>query len=328
MGRGGTCMSSTRGRRCSVSTGYGEGGSISRLVCVGPPDTGGGGAGGATPTQVGPTDFIPNIFLAGSALGFTGTLIAIGVQDFAIEVWAMPFAVAVAPQASHWKFHSGSGGGGGLWFLHEVGGLGPYVRASFDRDIPPGGFINGTDVLMPSGWHHYAANFDRNANCVVYVDGVAADTFAIGAGAADVLSSWIRGFYNSSIPLSCSVAYGPVAFHINTLLALAQIRNSVRLKNVQNLGAAITQARWDARDLVGHTGWERASTSIRGGCHLCGPGVDIEIPAQYAAPIGVNGTVTVPDTSGNGESLPILTDTAYSAASLANSVFGTDPFWR
>ena len=299
-----------------MSTGYDEDGLVPNLVCSSPPD----GLGS------GPEDFIPNVFLAGCALLDTAVAVAIGIQDFAVELWAMPFALGVTPQTSQWIFHRGPDGGGGFWFLHEVGGLGPYIQVGLERETPPGGYINGAQVLMVVDWHHYVANFDRNANCVVYRNGVVIDTFAIGAGVADVFSSGIRGCHNGAVPNSCSVAFGPVAFHVGTLLTVNQMAESQRLKYVQNI--AQTTHLWDARNIAGHVGWEEDRTNIRPQCYQCGLGVDINIPVQFAAPLGINGTVTIPNLIGGGDDLSVDTAAAYTVAAPATSVFGADPFWK
>lgn len=317
-----------------MATGYDEDGSIARLICVSPPDAGGG------PDDE-PTAFIPNVFLAGSAAldmgGALGAGLDVGLEDWSVEGWAMPFWIGDVTHASAASaFTKGGAGGSGLVFLHDVGGLGPYLRVNFMRATPPGGFILGAQVLAPPGWHHYAAVFDRSGNCTVYIDGTLVDTFAIAAGVADnfvapgnALRPIVAG--NGVVGVSCCLAYGPAAVHIGQLMTVAEMHESMRTKYVQDysgLAAPYTAGIWDPKRVTGHIGWNTTDADLRPRIYQYGPAFDIKIPIGYAAPKGASGSVIVLDQSVNNNDLGVVTDTSYDPTSLAYSVFGADPFFR
>jgi hypothetical protein len=298
-----------------MGTGYDEDGIVDGLVCVAPPDVIGDD-----------DDFVPNIFLSGLLAGTNVNVV--GVQDFAIEVWAMPFGVGDAVESDHVSLHGGgTGGQGTIFFNHNTGGA-VVAWTVTERVTPPGGFMTGVAQVMPYGWHHYVANWDRNANCTFYIDGVAVDAVAIGAAVADNFNfNVVRLGSNGASVDSCSVALGPAAFHLNTLLTAAQMSDSIRRKDVQNIAQTI--GLYHPRSIRGATGWETARANIRSQTYLYGTGVDIVVPLQFAAPEGASGVIQ-PDESGTGNDLPWITSASYApgVATEALNVLGADPFWK
>ena len=325
-----------------MASGYDEDGSLDRLVCLSPPDGGGDdGGGGADPESIDEDAFIPNVFLAGTARhsmgGPVGVGIDVGLDDWSVEGWAMPFWIGdLAHISSAVAFSKGGATSGGLIFLHNVGGAGPYLQVSFGRATPPGGFILGAQILAPLGWHHYAAVFDRGGDCTVYIDATLVDTFAIVAGVADNLiapGNAMRPIVggNGITGVSCCLAYGPAAVHIGQLMTVADMRESIRTKYVQDYGgiaAPYTAGIWDPKRVTGHVGWNITDADMRPRIYQCGPAFNIKIPISYAAPEGANNSVIVPDQSVNGNDLWVVTDTSYDPLSVAYSVFGADPFFR
>lgn len=316
-----------------MATGYDEDGSIDRLICVSPPDGGVGESGGGGPTSVGPLGFIPNVFMSGSETWNNDDVINVGIQDLAIELWAITFGQGFLNDITGVSLIRGGAEKAGINLFHNVGGNDPQVRGSFARIIPPGGALVGTPILVEAGWHYYVANFDRSGNGTLYADGVLIDTWAIAAGVADNHVNWTvricNGGYNAQT--SCSFAIGPIAIHINTLLTDAQMRDSFRRKHVQNLGVATTMGLWNPRRVEGVTGWELSAANVDGGAHMFGLVPSREVPINWAAPEAPPDSVFIPDESGNDRSLTArFTLASYTPGVLthADHTMGADPFFR
>lgn len=323
-----------------MSTGYDEDGSIPSLVCVGPPDGGGvgggGGGSGGGSTVLPPDGFIPNCFINGrevdGALSAVADTVPVGLSDFSMEMWAIPFGISLNRDIASDEVFSLIGNNSGF----HVEGNGPVATGVLIRSYFAwtGANINGARIRMGDGWRYYVINFDRSGLMTLYMDGVVQDTVDISAAVA-----WNSAAQRieRACRYSAIVATGPVAYHHTTLLSGAQMRDSMRRRGVQLL--ATTQGAWDWRNLRGHTGWEmnpviRAADTPPGANGWWNFGdLDIPnrpIPMNWATPIGVTDEVIVPDISGNGIDLVLSTDTVYTlaAGTREGCTFGADPFFR
>jgi len=315
-----------------------------RLICANPPGPGAGASTGVASTSVlNPRSFRPNVFTG--MYPYTAAnppLIAIGVADFSYEFWHHFRRQPRWPLGGNWWQFVGYcvpdwDWGCACW--PEGHWLTPGVRAFYDADIgaPPAAVTTGVLTLPdPYGWHHYACNFDRSANLELFVDGLSLGTVAI-----DNINAGSWRFYalvtNSTSVADCDVSddpavlppgetsqvhafgvVGPVAAHAS-LLTPAQLRNSVRGKRVQNF--ATTVINWDWRNVESHTGWEIDANRIIAKA--------TDFLTGVAAPLGANGTVVVPDASGNGNDYVLPTAETYGTvtADKANIGFIVDPFW-
>lgn len=272
-------------------------------------------------------------------------LIALGAGAFSYEFWY------------HWRRQPRGALGGNWWQVvgyyegpdyvykcscwPQANWLPAFVSitAYYDADTgaPPAQVDTGPYFPVPTqGWHHYALNYDRVGNLEIFIDGISVATVAI-----DNIDAGNARFYalttNSGTLADCDVSddplinppgelslvhafglVGPVAAH-SSLLTAAQLRSSLRGKRVQNL--ATTVINWNWRNIEGHTGWETDQTRIVAKA--------VDYLAEVAAPLGVNGTVVVPDMSGNGNDYVLPTTAAYGTptADKANVGFMVDPFW-
>lgn len=313
-----------------MTTGYDSDGHL-KLRCVGPPDDEIDG-------------FYPTAF-AGAVWQFDEfPTYALGVNDFSIETWMS------------WCQGNGSPGADILTWVGMMGNTlgsihyGGAFRIRADQftftgrfnDSPPGGVFAGP-VTMPPGWHYGVLNFDRSGNLEVFFDTVGGTTVAINANDMGTMSmvwgcSSILNARNAAIDSNlddtnwwngCVARWwiGPTALH-NRLLTSAEISDSFFGRKVQNL-SGVTQILWDPKNIEGHTGWETRAEYIaghmRGGLHL-----------PFGAPTGTYGTVIIPDTSGNGNNLPLPVAASYQNAqtgglgdgSRARCVFIADPWWK
>jgi hypothetical protein len=333
-----------------MATGYDEDGAVDGLFCVTPPGGGGPTADGGRPpgfdTDPGGTGnyryMVPTVILSGGSLsyGLAATLpIAIGAgQDLSIEIWAKSFGLGVLDSFDHHGFTGTPLLFWGIRFFHNTAGAGPFVRGNLNRSIAGGGGAaqDGTPVLIENGWHHYCLNTDRSANATLYADGALIDTFNVAPAVGDAYTAFMRlNMTDGATAVNASMVYGPCAIHLREL-TLAEIRNSVHKKFVQNLGVNSLGV-WRIKDFYGHTGWETRDDFIGSGYRLFGTVPDRPITSiAYGAPEGPTmATVPalvlgprLPDLSGNGRELQAGTRLAYTAALQASVVFGADPYWR
>lgn len=301
--------------------------SSNRLVCGTPPGPGmtgpGVGEGGGA--------FKPNTFTGLWPLDGTPPAIAVGGASFSIEAWFC------------WKRENELGGVSTRTIIGFVDAatisitLGAIVfypaGATGDRAILSFGDPALETVLVSTGmgWHHLAGTFNRAGNMTLYIDAVAVAVRAIdGRDLGNCFFFALSGQEDNAAvcdltsaegsDLEASGVVGPVATHLG-LLTPAQIGDSFRGKRVQNL--ATTAVNYDWRGVEGHTGWEtdvdRIIAKARENLETLG----------VAAPIGVNGTVTVPDLSGNGNDWALPTAEVYGTDTADKATIGflSQPFW-
>jgi hypothetical protein len=290
--------------------------------------------------------------------------ISVGVQDVSIEAWVICYGeMASGVGAARSSF--------GIELSPFVGGVSPIARTganahllSFNRrNSPPTvtfsvgavGSPAGTTISADYGWHHYCLNVDRSGFARLYEDsveiaGAATDISALAAvdfGATQV-------FHGMSADPSAANHYnggavGPCAAHVNTLLTVADMKDSIDRKSVQL--TANTQAAYDWRQLRGATGWEfytnlisdptdadcthisKYMTATQGPTTLTGPMHALK-PGLIGCPIGPAGGVMVLDISGNGRHMIVPTAVRYGvttppfagaypvACEQANTAFG------
>jgi len=119
-------------------------------------------------------------------------------------------------------------------------------------------------AVLPMGWHHVCATFNRTGNMTVYVDGVSEGTEAINATdlglgyfALQYCARATAAAVSGKVETPYTVA--GVAYHAVVLTA-AQIENSVRNHTLQTLGTGSTGTVFclfpaDIQ-LVEHRGWD------------------------------------------------------------------------
>lgn len=313
---------------------------INRDHCAGPPGV-----------VHGSFDFKPNCW-AGIA---SRTLLAaanypmlnVGVVNYSLEFWHRAHNVGEDPgmpasdpsSVGFWNalvWGAGTPQGPGVWRKH-ANGLND--RSRYRTRIAP---LISVQNLAPavSKWRHHALNMDRAGNMTMYRDGVVVDFVGINAANigivpfvawvaedSDVDSNW-TDWHNQDGRLNGII--GPVAAHINSLLTVAQMRDSMERRYVNLL--ATTQLLYDWRSLDGVTGWDGDKTHI-----ISGISGDSTVP--IAAPEGADGTVIVPDLSGNDNdwllksrasydaTIPVP-DTDFAVPGLSVCAFASDPFFR
>lgn len=316
-----------------MASGYDEDGTLERLVCVSPPDAGGGGA----------SEIIPSTFFSVSHNGYTPFDLALGVGDFSFEFW-----VRHVPNSQNGPGAPGIVNTVQLFGISEVAVVATQVPPAADVDIdasvyssftpagslatwyggqePPGGITNwvhGTKV----NWQHVVANFDRNVQMEVLVDGVSIGVDALAdAGAPENILAHPFHFGDMVIDVigagnNPRSAFGPMALH-QVILTAAQIRESMGRKHVQLL--ATTMCAYDWRGVTGHTGWETDVTLMEPGLTE----LSSRCSETVVAPKGTNGDVVIPDLSGNARDIALWTAPVYTAAAPGRCAFGADPFFR
>jgi len=121
---------------------------------------------------------------------------------------------------------------------------------------------------------------------------------------------------------------GPTAMH-NRLMTDAEILESYQERRVQNI-AAVTQIYWDWREVTGNATWDMDET------HAIAA-IRSTLSTPIGIPEGADGTVTVPDGSGNDNDIAVYTRATYDdlegALDIAADVRGwigflSDPFWK
>lgn len=331
-----------------MSTGYTDGdGALARLVCVGPPDAGGnaGRHSGVANPAGDPADMVPNILYGAqgnvATSGYnTVPALTMGVGDFSFEMWMKNILPSSWDTGSfYWGLFLSGTIAESIYLAPNWGAFGG-VEAFYN----PAGFV-GYLSDPPDGWFHVAANFDRNVQLELYINGTLQGVSAlpdIGAptnwGAHDFYPGWHTAPWDDGDwP---TVGMGPCAVH-QVLLTPAQMLESVRRKHVQLLGT--TMAAYDWRGLRGYTGWEFDRTLMaegvdaRAGNGLGTGALRNGFPASEspACPLGALGDVVVPDLSGNGNDITMWTLPAYTRwdtvpANLlyGRCAFGHDLFFR
>jgi len=320
-----------------MATGYDEDGSIERLVCASPPDGSGGGANG------GANEIVSNIFFSVGQNGYIPFDLTLGVGDFSFEFW-----VRHVPTSQNGAGAPGIVSTVQLFGISEVAVVATQVLPAADVDIdpsvystfnasgtlatwyggqePPGGvtdWVHGTKV----DWQHVVANFDRNVQMDVLVNGASIGVDALtDAGAPENILAHPFHFGDMVIDVigagnNPRSALGPVALH-QVVLTAAQIRESMGRKHVQLLGT--TMCAYDWRNIVGHTGWEVDATLMEPGLAE----LSSRCSESVVSPEGPNGDVVIPDLSGNGRDIALWTAPVYTAAAPSRCAFGSSSFFR
>jgi hypothetical protein len=204
-------------------------------------------------------------------------------------------------------------------------------------------------LAIPS-WNHHVVNYDRDGNMELYRNGVDVGAFgpfainnanlgtmafaALVGADNDVnlewfdwhdadLTEWDFGHFNGII--------GPVAVHTGagSLLTVAQMRASMERRYVNLLATTAVLFDWRSPRLV--SGWDGDRTHII-------RGISDWATNPIAAPEGVDGTIVVPDLSGNGNDWILTTRPEYNSTGitafaggltgLSCFAFASDPFFK
>lgn len=289
------------------------------IHCAGPPGV-----------PLGATDgFLPNCWAGmASRLSLDITrypMIALGIADFSIEFWHRAenigggLGVTDDCDVGFWRNPTDGANAafGATWYK--------YPNDAWDRSIyrtiaPLAPLAVEIAAAADIGWHHHAVNFDRDGDMELYRDAVLGDNdainneniatmaFAAWVGADnDLNADWFDwhdadpavfdfGHFNGII--------GPVAVHTGagSLLTVAQMRDSMERRYV-NLFAR-TALLFDWRQPQGVVGWDGDRANII-------RGISDYATNPIAAPEGVDGTVIVPDLSGNDNDWILTTRPQY-----------------
>lgn len=313
--------------------------SSNRLFCGVPP--GAGPKAGAGLGVVEPGMFKPNSFAGLYPADESPPLMVLGANNFSFEFWACiryvwtfvpdnwPYVGFLAPPAGPFRLMPSAA----VTLMQLGANPEPVAGGYYVADVTAGAPVGTPWPICPFGWFHVAINFERALNMSIYINGVLSG--AVGMDALPIVDCRFYPFVNQlphddpeTVPERYDVdtlnyAIGPIAMHMG-LMTAEQISNSYLGRRVQNI--ATTQICWDWRLIEGHTGWEmdvnKIMPIIRNNIRSVG----------LAGPLGVNGTVTVPDLSGNGNDWVIPTSATYSNviadANMSRTGFFSDPFWR
>jgi hypothetical protein len=188
-------------------------------------------------------------------------------------------------------------------------------------------------------------NFDRDGNMELWRDGVENDNVAINNTNLGTMAfaSWVgadndggTGWeeWHDDDPTEWDFKHfngiiGPVAAHAGSLLTAAQMRESIERRYVR-LGPT-TALLLDWRSPREVQGWDGDRTHII-------RGISDYATNPIAAPEGTDGTIIVPDLSGNGNDWLLTTRPVYNptgvgafaagAAGLSCCAFASDPFFK
>lgn len=309
-----------------MSTGYDDGGST-RLVCVGPPD--------ATPDSVisdpstpsPPGSLIPNVFYGGGEHAYNAVSQAtVGVNDVSLELWFKP--VRPSNQDQGWRISLSDVGSPSTerFLVYTNPGA-----TSAHAEYQPGGTANYFTIAPK--WSYLVARWDRDLQVEIWIDGVQEHQAAL-ADAAGPTNWGALEFYPPFVSTPSALAddenlnwaVGPLALHTGLLTAAQQL-SSMRRRGIQLLGA--TLAAYDWRGVTGHTGWEFSIDSLE-------IGIRDTFEQSYhepGCPTGADGTVVIPDISGNGRDVTLSTLATYPAvaafqADRGRCAFSRDIFFR
>ncbi len=315
-----------------------------RLICANPP----GGSGSFIPSRdsniVGDScSFYPNAMVGIARPNIVPSFNT--TSDFSIEIWARWKWTGTSPGSSSSFGRSGISTATGNVNAGEAEIL---WREDGTTEAVMRNFQSGDDrrltMTAPQReglWHHYAVNFDRDANMAAFIDGIASGTLDISVHDGRTFDSIINPYWHQNVKgpttevaawstiHSLPVVAGQFALHTR-LLTLAEIHNSFRTKGVQNISGASYMV-YDWSRVIGEVGWDCDWDRM-------GQAMKMALPIPAASPFGVDGTVTVPDLSGNGNDVPVRTSLDYTnftnpyhQADVDNMwpvVFGADPFFR
>jgi hypothetical protein len=280
-------------------------------------------------------------------------MIALGVADFSIEFWHKMSALGGAAGTDnadvgfwHNPVSDANHAFGATWYTFTGDG---FDRSIYDdRHSPPGGAMQVENAFASDvGWHHHVVNFDRDGNMELWRDGVENDnvainntnlgtmTFAPWVGADndggtgweewhdDDPTEWDFKHFNGII--------GPVAAHTGngSLMTAAEMQVSIENRFVRNDANTVLIFDWRFPEEV--DGWDGDRDNII-------RGISDYATVPIAAPEGADGTIVVPDVSGNGNDWTLTTRPTYNAtgvtpfagglAGLSCCAFGSDPFFR
>ena len=325
---------------------------LNRSHCSGPP--------GAAPED----GFVPNCFAGMASRSSLNVLrypmILLAGVDFSIEFWHRSenlgggIGVTDDCDVGFWRNPTTDANSafGATWYK--------YPNDAFDRCIyrtvaPLAPLaVEDAGTAVP-GWHHHVVNFDRDGDMTLWRDAVITGeaigtpfainaeligtmAFAAWVGADnDANSDWTDwhdadltefdfGHFNGIV--------GPVAVHTEaggagSLMTAAEMQVSIENRFVRN--DANTVLIFDWREPEGLTGWDGDRSNII-------RGISDYATVPIAAPEGADGTVIVPDVSGNGNDWTLTTRPTYNAtgvtpfagglAGLSCCAFGSDPFFR
>lgn len=313
--------------------------------CAGPP---------GVPPAAGGDGFQPNCW-GGIASRLTLNItrypmIALGVNNFCIELWHKSSNLSGdwnGPRddctVGYWKtpVNVGNNMTAYQWFKQAAGG---FDRSVYDTDVPALQVFNATADV--ADWHHHVVNFDRAGNMQLWRDGVQTDFVAINnvnLGTA-AFAPWVgtdgdeafgwTDYHDSDLADWNGFAFfngivGPVATHVGTLLTVGQMRDSMERRYVNLL--AQTQVLFDWREPLNVQGWDGDRSHIV-------RGISSYATTPIAAPEGNDGTIIVPDLSGNDNDWILTTRPAYNATGVSDfatnttglscCAFASDPFFQ
>ena len=182
-------------------------------------------------------------------------------------------------------------GGGFLW----------YDTTFSARYMDNNTVVERTGAKPGPGWTHLAANFDRNGNLELFVDGVSQ-----GTTGGMTSTTFDREFtvVGGALPAQGTNfnLMGPCALHA-ALLTNAQIETSVRTKYVQIL--TTTMGAYDMREIIlnAATFWELVGTSTYNATALPDAIPPLYQPVQTGGGITTCPSFIALDLSGNGRHL-------------------------
>lgn len=311
----------------------------------------------AGPPGVPPGGFQPNCF-AGIACGISleptrYPLITLGANNFCFEFWHRPNVRATnwngpndTVDVGFWKDPTNVGNNrlAFTWFRFPQG---INDRSIYDSDVPNLQVFNAFAAM--EDWHYHVVNYDRAGNMELWRDAVQTDfvginnsnlgdcAFAPWVGASNDENTWWDDYHDNDISAWDNFGFfngiiGPVAAHVGTLLTAAQMRDAMERRYVNLL--AQTQVLFDWRTVEGVQGWDGDRTHII-------RGISSYATTPIAAPEGTDGTVLIPDLSGNDNDFTLRTRPVYgtnipgvypfpdwAAVGLSCCALASDPFFR
>ncbi len=317
------------------------------IHCVGPPGVPLGS----------PDGFIPNCWAGMTSRRSLNIarypMIPLGVADFSIEFWHRMSALGGAAGGDnadvgfwHNPVSDANHAFGATWYTYTGDGCDRSIYD--DRHSPPGGVTQVENGFASDiGWHHHVVNFDRDGNMELWRDGVENDNVAINNTnlGTTAFASWVGAdndggtgweeWHDADLTefdfKHFNGIIGPVAVHTGagSLLTAVQMRDSMERRYVNSF--ATTALLFDWRRPQEVQGWDgNRSNIIRG--------ISDYATIPIAAPEGVDGTIIVPDLSGNDNDWVLTTRPEYNSTGitafatgdvgLSCCAFGSDPFFK
>lgn len=222
----------------------------------------------------------------------------------------------------------------------------PRVRGRTEQGVYGGSNRSSTAVLIP-GWHYYCFNVTQGGNIELFLDGVSQGVNAINVANVPILyflpfigmngdpTNWWNWHEDPPDSVFSHVMgrCGPIAYHqgAGAPLTAAEMHDSMAQRYPRNV--AETQLIYDWRTVGGVQGWDGDRANIIRGIEEF-----IEVP--IAAPEGVDGTVVVPDMTGNGNDFILRTRAAYDPTisvaartdwtipGMSCCALASDPYWQ